>query len=105
MRNKDRVLVRCANPSDVGEAARVLHQVLGTSISEVRRAAAAGEPVATIPIWGNDHEDCAASLRAIIATSGVFAFQLVAIGRGGVEVVSNETSQDILDRLTFYDEL
>lgn len=82
----------------------MLHKVLGLPLSNLSHDAALGRPLASIPIWGNEHDESAAQLRAIIAGTSVLSFELHAEEGGGAEAVSDEAADDVLGMLDGHDE-
>lgn len=104
MKNSDRITLYAASPAHAKQVALVLHSVLGLSLSETIRRANVGEQLAHIFIWGNDHDESAAQLRAILdAAPDALVFEVITPTGDGTESADRESAESILGLLEVHD--
>ena len=102
-----KIAVTHAGAALCADAIMFLHKTLGLGVSRIQRAVQSGSPLGVLPLFGNVHDERAATLRALLSNKDLAAclrfFELddddefVSVADVAVHEVDESTVSNILD--------
>ena len=102
-----KIAVIHAGAAPSADVVMFLHKTLGLGVSGIQRAAQSGSPLGVLPLFGNDHDERAATLRVLLSDQDLAAslrwFELdddgefVSVADAAIHEVDASTVSTILD--------